>query len=175
MQMRTILILIFILVPCSLFANPPLIPTGGGGYVDPSNGTYYSSAGSAGIVNSRTGAFMSSTGGSGFVNSQTGAFVNAVPDATPSNPYASGGIYADTTSRQPLIPAGGSTPYSASAGVDYKPMVDKSNWGQRVRNNPRISKVIGANIDKVEEKPFRLPRGITFWRGKRIHAYCGGY
>ena len=177
--MRKLLLVIAVVVgfvvPGMSWANPPLVPTGGGGYVNPATGTHYASAGSAGIVNTKTGAFMSSTG-SGFVNSQTGAFVNAVPDATSSNPYAPGGIYADTTSGQPLFPVDGSTPYPLQpAGADYKPPVDKSKWGRRVRNNPRISKVIGADTNKVPEKPFKFPRGITFWRGKRIHAYCGGY
>ena len=72
------------------------------------------------------------------------------------------------------VQSGTIQPYVPVSAIS-KPSVDKSKWGQRVRNNPRISKVIGADTDKVEAKPFKFPRGITFWRGKRIHAYCGGY
>ncbi len=75
------------------------------------------------------------------------------------------------TSYRALNSAGGRSAITTQASS-----VDKSTWSHRERNNPRISKVIGANTDeKAEEKPFKAPRGITFRKGKRIHASCGGY
>ena len=58
-KLQQIIIVVFLITlfpMIGVFAEgPPLVPTGGGGYIDPQTGTHYAPAGSTGVTNTRTG------------------------------------------------------------------------------------------------------------------------
>jgi len=87
MRKKSFLIFVLTLMSVSFaYAQPPLVPDGTGGYIDPQTGTYYHSDGTGGVINSRNGTRLNPTGADdGFINTRDGRYVPAIPDPNRNN------------------------------------------------------------------------------------------
>lgn len=102
-KLQQIIIVVFLITlfpMIGVFAEgPPLVPTGGGGYIDPQTGTHYAPTGDGGLTNTRNGTYYAPAGPTGVTNTRTGRHVVIEPDYTksnvPNNTYPHGRNYSD--------------------------------------------------------------------------------